>query len=99
AANWAYGYGSVPICLPMLLTKAAPTPVGDFGGGPATLMYAPCATAPFASGSLNPSGIWSFTFGATALRSCISLAPLLQTMPPRKTACAPDALTRLASDS
>ncbi len=53
----AYGFGVAPICLPKLLTKVAPAPFSDFGGAPATLMYAPLATAPFAPGSLKPSGI------------------------------------------
>src|SRR5438270_10187158 len=94
-----YGFGVVPICLPKLFTNDAPTPVRAFGGSPATLMYAPLATAPFAFGSLKPSGICSWIFGSTDLMSCISLAPLLQAIPPRKTACAPDALMRLARDS
>ena len=95
----AYGFGVVPICLPKLLTNVAPAPVSAFGGSPATLMYAPLPTAPFAFGSLKPSGICSWIFGSTDLMSCISFAPLLHTMPPRKTACAPDALIWVASAS
>ena len=79
--------------------NVAPAPVNAFGGSPATLMYAPLATAPFPFGSLNPSGIWSWIFGSTDLMSCINFAPLLQMIPPRKTACAPDFLIAVASAS
>ena len=95
----AYGFGVVPICLPKLLMNVAPTPVRAFGGSPATLMYEPLPTVPFAFGSLKPSGICSWILGSTDLMSCMSFAPLLQTMPPRKTPCAPDALIRVASAS
>ncbi len=77
----------------------APAPTSLFGGSPATLMYEPLATAPFDAGSLKPSGIWSWIFGSTALMSCISFWPLLQMIPPRKTAWAPVALIAVASAS
>src|SRR6478672_8686950 len=86
----AYGFGTVPTCLPKLFTNVAPAPVRALGGAPATLMYAPLATAPFAPGSLKPSGIWSLMLGLTDLMSCISFAPLLHAMPPRNTAVAPE---------
>jgi len=89
----------VPICLPKLLTNVAPAPFSWSGEEPATLMNAPLATAPFAFGSLNPSGIDSLIFGFVALMSCMSFAPLLHAIPPRKTACAPDCLMALASAS
>src|SRR3954451_2560691 len=95
----AYGLGTAPIDLPKLFTNVAPNPVSDFGGWPATLMYAPLATAPFAFGSENPSGVWSWIFGFTALMSCISFAPLLHAMPPRNTACAPELLIWFARAS
>src|SRR5262249_167375 len=80
-------------------TNVAPKPVRFFGGWPATLMYEPFATAPFAFGSENPSGICSLILGFTDLMSCMSFAPLLHAMPPRNTACAPVALIVFAGDS
>ena len=66
-------------------------------------MYMSFAAAPapsmVAEIGVHPSGPSSWTFGAPALMSLISLPPLLQTIPPRKTPSAPADLIRLASDS
>ena len=94
-----YGFGVAPICLPNDFTNAAPAPLSLFGGSPATLMYAPSATVPFDFGSLNPSGISSWMLGSTDLMSFISFWPLLQMIPPTKTAVAPLDLIELPSAS
>ena len=62
-------------------------------------MYAPSAIVPFDFGSLKPSGMISWIFESTDLMSFISFWPLLQMIPPRKTARAPEALIAVASAS
>jgi hypothetical protein len=55
---------------------------------------------PVAENGVKPSGRSIGNFEpSTARRSLITLPPLRQTMPPRKTPCAPDDLTAVAIDS
>ena len=97
-----YGFGSLPISLPKSSTNVLPAPVSCSDGIPGCVMNMPSEAGPAvltvaSSIGVNPSGANSVTSGPKpARRSLISLPPLLQMMPPRKTASAPDALILVA---